>query len=368
MVRASSLDRILSCPASYHAPTVDRIEAPDEAARLGTATHRVMLPIVTRAPELDVRQIADEHHVDREELEILRAIGKRMWDAIKGHFGTPICEQQLTEYGDLQLTGHPDVMDCIDGRVLVVDWKTGHAEGAHANQLRAYAFLACLYYRSLGVEVKSAWVAVLRVRTQEIIPAEYTWDELQRWYAGAVSRLEGESVYRPSPETCQYCPRRFECPARLTMMRDALGVLIDLDASETGMELGDWLPEQLRHGVVSARAIGKLCDQFLELAKTEVKIRGGVPGLEVVPQERREYTPEAWPLIEERIGLPVLRGCCRISKTKVEDAVSKAAPKGRKGAAVKEFNADLEAAGVVSVKVVEKLEVRQVERELSQES
>ena len=367
-MRASSLDRLLACTASQEAPTGPRVGSPDDAARTGTAVHELMRAVVT-GQESSVYEIAERYHVDPDEVAMLRALARQLWERVATGFPDPVCEAELHEenyanemnVGDmLLLTGHPDVMSCVEGEVRIGDWKTGFNEAACDNQLRAYAYLGILYYRSQGIQADCAYVAQLRVRTREIIGQRYTWDQLKRWYAGAVNRLQSDPTFSPSPEACRYCPRRLECPGRNAMMRSEASVICDMEMSET-LALTNMTPEQLRHGVTSARALKDLCEKFLDAAKTEVTIRGGeLPGLVVVQQERREIAPEAWPLLEQRLGLPVLSSIAKIPKGKVEDAIKETAAPRRKGAEVREFMDELEAAGVLNVEVTEKLEVRPV--------
>lgn len=357
-MRASSLDRLLACPASYIAPSGPRIESGDDGARLGTALHRVMVGIVTNQ-DVDVTQTAREEQVDADEVFILSLLGKRFWDKYGDAFPDPQCEVELidkTPFGGLNLIGHPDVMSCVDGQVRVLDWKSGRVDAPHAEQMRAYCYLACQHYGA-----KSAWVGIARLREQELIPAEYTWDELVAWYNAAESKLQREPTYNPQPEICQYCPRRMECPARVAAMRHSLQVLVDMDETPTGMDLATFTGEEIRHGVFAARAIAKLCEEYLRLAKTEVLIRGGIPGLEVIQEERREIIArDAWPILEGRLSLPVLLDCVKVGKTKVEDAIRETVGKGQKAAAVRDVLAELDAVGALTVKKTDKLICKQV--------
>lgn len=366
MIRASSLDRLLSCPASYEAPTGPRLSGPDDAARTGTALHAIMVPIVLGNPELDAHEIAEQYHVDADEVSMLRACARQLWDRVRDAFPEPSCELEISENlferhwangtGDfLDLVGHVDVISCVDNEVRVGDWKSGFVEARCENQLRAYAYLGIMAYRSMGHMVDRASVAQLRVRTREIIPARYTWDQLQRWYAGAVNRLQGEPTYNPSADNCRYCPRRLECPGRQQLLRSEAAVL------NGEFDLPTMTPEQLRNGVVAARVLKSLCEDYLDAAKIEVTARGDLPGLAVVQEERREILPEAFDLLEKRLGLNVVKSLAKFSKTAIEKVVKENAPRGRKGVEAAEFIEELEAGGVVNVKTIEKLEVRPIQ-------
>jgi hypothetical protein len=364
-MRASKLDLALACPASQIAVVGPRVERDDAGARTGSATHEVMA-LTVRGQPVNVREVAERWHVDPKEVSMLRACARQLWDKYGPAFPDPVCETELSESqfydftpGELGLTGHPDVMACVDGEVRIGDWKTGITEGAHVHQLRAYAFLGIQYYRSIGVPADRAYVAQFRVRTREIIPAMHTADELMRWYRGAVNRLQVESVYRPAPENCQYCPRRLECPARRTMLREGAAVLTEFDG-EGPMSLENLTDDHLRRGVAMARVLQSLLEQFVEHARLEVAVRGGqLPGLALVPESRREITPEAWPLLVERFG-PAVAEMVKVPIGKVEDALRDAEPTGQKAAAVREFMAQLDAVGGIESRTIKKLELRPV--------
>lgn len=361
-MRASTMDLALACPASQFAVVGPHVEPDDSGARTGSATHEVMAATVQGLP-VNVREVAERWHVDPNEVSMLRACARQLWDKYGAAFPDPVCEIELSESqfydftpGELGLTGHPDVMACVDGEVRIGDWKTSVNEGSHAHQLRTYAFLGIQYYRSLGVPADRAYVAQFRVRAREIIPAIYTADELTRWYHGAVNRLQGESVYRPAPENCQYCPRRLECVARRTMLRDGAAIFTELDG-EGPISLENLTDDQLRRGVAMARVLKGLLEQFLEHARLEVAVRGGqIPGLALVPESRRELTPEAWPVLLDRFG-PALAEMVKVSIGKVEDAIRDAEPMGQKAAAVREFMAQLETVGGIDRRTVKKLEL-----------
>src|SRR3990167_918515 len=97
-LRCSSLPRILSCPASRHAPAID-VQGDDDAARLGSAVHV--------AAELHVKSVAitgDAYtdlaaawKVDVEELRILSNMARQCWEhpKIKDNFPAPQTEQSF---------------------------------------------------------------------------------------------------------------------------------------------------------------------------------------------------------------------------------------------------------------------------------
>jgi hypothetical protein len=265
------------------------------------------------------------------------------------------------EHGGLNLTGHPDLMDCVDGCVLIGDWKTSFIEGDHANQLRAYAYLGILHYRNLGVECDRAWMAQLRVRSGDIISEACTWEQLQRWYAWAVQRMQ-EDTYNPSPANCEYCPRRLECPGRKAMLADAASVLCDMGHSDQPlvMEMGALDDGQLRHLYMAAGVLEKLAANTRHAIRDEVVIRGNaVPGLTVIEQERTGILmPEAWPLLEKRLGLNVLKSVCKVSKGDVEDVIRENAGYRQKASDWREFMAELDAAGVLDTRRIRKVEAR----------
>lgn len=362
-IRCSSLPRILACPASQYPPAIV-IEGEDEAARLGTAAHILCTHIVRGLPTMHVETlaIADEHRVDVDELRLLGNLARLCWDSLVEHFPAPVCEERMTYIDDdagVVLTGQPDLyaIDGDEGRIP--DFKTGRTLGDHDDQLLGYQFLLSRKFPHL----QTFWGAPIHVRHREIgQPVTMTRSELDAWW-GRLCETVKEEHYRPSHEACIYCPRRTSCPARQEMLRDAAGVLTGIDQP---ISLGGIDNDQLRLGVITAKHLAKICDEYLAAAKTETLIRGshqgdldtiGIDGLVVKKESHRELTKDAWPILLKVIDQDAARECAKLSVTKVEKAIGATAAKGQKSKVIASVLKELEDADALLKNVVEKLTV-----------
>jgi len=363
-LRCSSLPRILSCPASLEPPTV-QIQGDDEMARLGSAAHRLAVCTV-KGEEVfydAIAATAKEFAVDADELKILSRLIELSWQPLAEHFPDPYCEisfECFDDENDIELTGHPDVFSIVGTTAHIADFKTGRVEGDHDEQLRGYAFLILDAYPDLT----DVWAATVHVRQRMLgDPIIMSRADLDQWWAGVVRTVK-QTHYQPSHEACQFCPRRHSCPARTELMRTTVQTF-----GCGGGAIGNLPDDQLRQGVIVARSLAKMCEDYLAAARTEVLIRGkpvdgidatAIEGLQVTRQDRRTLTASAFDPLVQQLGMDRVKECLKISKTKIEKKIGEIAPPRGKGKLIAATLADLEAAGAVEVSVVEKLEVKPV--------
>jgi hypothetical protein len=393
-MRCSSLPRALTCPASVLRESGEIVvQSDDEFARLGTAFHAYIGDhIEGDRPTVPIEEYADIDQVDAEELSILCAQGRECWDSIRSAFPAPIVEEYLEEPGELGLTGTPDVVSVVDvvdkvesvrevsmndegpmmsatargGRqARILDWKTGWGEQDHSDQLKGYAYLACLKH---GCD--RAWVAVVRVRDCAIVPAEYTREELAAWYQAAVNKLTDDPVYVPG-EACMYCPRSSACQAKTELLAQASHALM-IQSEEA--DLAHTRPEQLVRLNCWVRHVGGFLETVKKLIKAEVASRGGKietpdgDGLEIVRQERKTLdTAKAWPILLPMIGLDSLVSASKLGKGDVEDAIKATVAKG-KGKAVEAAMDKLDEAGAIRHDETEILMVRKSLKPITHEA
>lgn len=362
-IRASRLPLALSCPASQLPPATALADDSPES-RLGSAVHQALAVLVRDGggsfPET-IEDAAAEWRCDLQECARLAWNGRAAWARLAELFAAPEIECELFAWDEaerLKLTGHVDVLSpTFEDGIRILDWKTGHADENHEQQMRAYIWLALRTYT--GHEFAEAYV----VRLREMTVDTYRWTrrELDHWYAGVVRDTADVERYRPGRH-CGFCPRRIECVAT----RDAtVAAITGLIAAEPR------LPNRLRwddaviDGYDRLRLVEAACDRARELIRADVAFSGGSVTasdgrtLTLTRQDRQEIDAgRAWPILEQRFGLDAVAAAAKLTKTAVTGLAMDAAPYGKKGSAAKEIMERLDQAGAVTINSIERLEVK----------
>jgi putative RecB family exonuclease len=239
-----------SCPLKYRFRVIDRLEeAPSRDAARGTLVHAVLERLFDRpAPERTITVAADlvqdAWHAVLEQDERLAALfaaddadelaawldSARALLANYFQLEDPArldpAERELyvvhevEEAGGLRLHGYVDRLDCApDGRLRVVDYKTGRApgEGYEAQALFQLKFYALLLWRTRGVIP----VALRLIYLGDLVTVDYTPDErelvvfernlLALWTA--VQRATATGDWRPRrSKVCEWCSFQAICP------------------------------------------------------------------------------------------------------------------------------------------------------------
>lgn len=370
-LRCSSLPIYMRCSQSMQG-TINVNEWFPET-ELGTAVHAALARYVAVMP-VDVGAIARLYGVDEGDLGYLFAQGRKAWAEIMPPDDCPVNPEiplrtslHLAEPGpggatnlwDVDLTGTADVIVLREGgRVVeVTDWKSGRTDSDYRDQVLGYCVLALKNYPA--AEVATARLVWLRGRGGGADVEMYSLrrDELEMWEERLMAQVKTEA-YRPGGH-CQYCPRKFECQARIDMSKASLAVL----GAEGHRSLQQLTGTEQIALYKKARDISRLAYQVIDEVKALVETTGAIEGigvrLEMVEEQRRKLLPGlAWPVLQRLLTDEGLEQAVSVSITKAEDAVAKGAPRGQGAARKRELAAELEAAGAVQVDVAKKLTER----------
>ena len=243
----------MQCPLLFRFRVLDRLpEAPSRAAARGTAVHAVLerlfdLPAARRTPGAAAALLGPEWArllTESPELELLfgddaDALARWLreaenlllrWFDLEDPTRLEPADRELrvhttirtADAGELQLRGVMDRLDvAADGRVRIVDYKTGRApgpgyEGAALFQLKFYALVL---WRLRGVVPSVLQLVylgsgeVLRYEPdeQDLLATERKL--LAVWAAVEAAARRGD--WRPSPSPrCGWCDHRARCPAQ----------------------------------------------------------------------------------------------------------------------------------------------------------
>ena len=285
-VRSSKVPQALACPQSLVTPHV-RIEGDDEPARLGTAVHKALEYMIEKGKAgeegFSFADIADDFGVNREEMAMLAGMSWALWrNSLAQHFPTPQTEvkvEPLEAHGVRLTTTGIDVMCRAGGEVRVCDHKTGRIYPDHAEwQVKAY----CRLLAQKFPDEQTFAGCVIHVRSSACEWFRWNRAELEEWWKSTCERiLEGleQNLYRPGAEQCQYCPRRFECPARRQEIVSHAGWLVDTRA-EGALSAAPDAPLAVRGSSLAvmlqnARLVEKAAKDAIEAIRGDVKAHGG---------------------------------------------------------------------------------------------
>ncbi|MFF0499576.1 RecB family exonuclease [Nocardia aobensis] len=234
------------CPLKYRLRAIDRIpETPGRDAVRGTVVHAVLeslygLPSGERVPERAAALVEPAWQrllADRPEIEVVLEQGglPPFLDEVSRlvrdyyHLENPtgfdpescesLVEVRLADGSPLR--GYVDRIDIApDGRLRVVDYKTGRTPGPDAEQKALFQlkFYALIMYRTRAVV--PAQLRLLYLRDGQILTYAPDADELVRferivsalWAAITTAGRDGDFPPRPG-WGCKFCEYRSLCPA-----------------------------------------------------------------------------------------------------------------------------------------------------------
>ncbi len=369
MISASSLQRLNECPASVgilENLTIEQallgslVSQPMDYTLAGTEFHDEIAKAIDagNVPAelrrfLPMNAEAEVSYVlDLRDMQVTRlGVGlDRKYKPIIAELGIP---EDMAVPGTLDVIGVDD-----DGRVIVVDWKTGlEVEDPEFNkQLLIYAFFA-----TLDKGASSAVIRIVYRRGEDSEPyaREFEIDSMMLMAFAAAQRDLPAMIKNAKPEDakpgshCRHCEGKPGCPhfhaavdaARLSAMRDPEIELI--------------IPEHARvNAVEMAEILGPFVKKLNAALRTDMALHGDIKmpdgrlygirtkkGNEVINAEK------AFPLIEEKYGIVAALAATKkeISKTSLRAAIGLAKDQSQTlAAAERETLKMLRDAGVIS--------------------
>jgi hypothetical protein len=256
MITGSALPRLLNCPTSE---VLDHAENASPWADAGNEDHAELAHQVrsgTLPNELAIYVPPSPHAEVKLIYDTATRTGRILGEAADRSYGQP---------GPTEIPLSTDVVGVLADTVVIVDWKTGHADvepAATNGQLWGCALAAC---KALGKHQ-----AIIRIvyTAQKGRCDEHFIDALElAEFAGRLERLHIVVAERRAtratgavPETregtwCKYCPSKHVCPSKV-------GLLVQV--AEKGLAvIGETMmtPERVRDGVLQLLAFEDLVKQ-----------------------------------------------------------------------------------------------------------
>lgn len=220
MITASSLARLRACPSSAALP---RAENHNEWADIGHDEHEVLSDFDSLEPRLaqwvppgSKAEAKFRYNVKTGTSELIGYGGDR-------NYGEP--------HPDV-IAGSCDVLGFLDGRVVIVDWKTGFAdvEPARSNaQLWYYALAACRTPDAIAQGINGAIIRIVYTQTGYCDSYEIDSIELAT-YAAQLERVHAQVTARRAAAArnevldtregawCKHCSSKFACPSKNALL------------------------------------------------------------------------------------------------------------------------------------------------------
>jgi hypothetical protein len=370
-LRCSGLPLAFICPGSVR-PEGLVIHESSESSALGNAVHEGLAVLVETGavPWGETGALVRRFELDDEqELQILLALGARLWRELNAHYPMPnaSAEHALTyrdPAGRFVLTGHLDAVAWLGPLVRVADHKTGRLDSDYREQLRGYCVLALAAGEAFGTTDAEAFA--LWVRDREIERHRMRRDEVRGWLDDVRRRIvEWDGVYHASTQHCPRCPRSHECPAgRAIVRRDVEAVtgdesLATLDDDALDALGPDGVVALLAKADLARNVGGRVRDAIRAYVLRRGDVVGGGQRLTVRGDERRE--------LDVLSAFEVLNGLgftddeyaeiITLSIAAAERVVAKRVKRGKGAEAKRALVAALDDAGAIKVNVTPKLVV-----------
>jgi len=354
-IHCSALPRTLACPSSAVPPKTPLTDVGGEPARLGTLVHLLLAGIVDGdgLPD-DVPAKARALDVPAADVEILLAIGSKIWRALAVHFQEPRTEVRVES---ALVIGTADVLHHDAITAAVVDWKSGWIDGEHAAQVQGYAHAT---RETFGMpQSGKIMAAVCHLRTDTLDVLQLDDAALDAFgLRVARARMDAGTVYGPG-EACTYCKRAHECTQRDEWLRSSMTWLTTLDA--TAVE-----PAALAASYPTVQAIEKACRDFKAAARSVVQVHGPQPvddARELRFLDVRDRTVDPIKLRDMMKREPYnwtmdqLYPIFTVGKTKLKAAIREGVAKGYAAKAERRLFDNLEKAGAVTTSMRQQLRV-----------
>lgn len=346
-IRCSALPRVLRCPASLVAPNL-HIEDDNPDARLGTAAHELLAGYVRREVG-DIEDVAEKHRVEPDRLAPLYFLGRRIWDKHEPHLKVLSVEYPMAAKipEGYELTGHGDIIAEAIGAdvatIVVWDFKSGSSNVDYRDQMLGYGWLA----RNEWPEAQHIKIVACWIRDEAIDVEDIHEGVLREWRERIDHAIEHQDTYTATAESCRFCPRRYECPARLTLVRRCVAEL----GGDVKLDIAPAQLAALRPKVQILKQVIETYDQMLRDVLTESGPMMISNGKRVFLREEGRESISASGLIRAldscELTLDDILPALTVGKGKLMKIITAQAERGEKGAAIDQFMMRLRDANAV---------------------
>jgi hypothetical protein len=334
--RASQLDQIAACPASWK-ETAGLVPLDSQPARDGRGGHEVIRFRIEnkRGPTgLEMGEIALRTGASRAQIEIADHMAMALGDILVRPGVKCEIEVQTTILGHV-ITGHIDAGEPLDpSGFAFFDWKFGRVEAETSAQQAVYAVAVSEKY-DFPVDA-NVWQPRLRLWKTAIYESEEDILPLRRGLEAVIREATAESPRYNPGEACQYCPALGTCPAVHRELLPVVAELPNLPALIRGLSLEDAGRLRIRIALLQ-----EIVDEAMKQLRVLAAMRGGLPtdhpdkiwGPVETLRETIIITTESFRALKDAVGADALAEVLKVGKTALKEIVMTNTPKGQKRAA-----------------------------------
>jgi hypothetical protein len=355
ILHPSSLPRLFACGQSSRGSL--NIDEDSDAARLGSAVHAALARQI-QGEIINLIRIAEEFGVAQEamtDLAILTATGMKLWrEVIAPWFRVPTAEQTMgiNLTADIGLKGTADVIELFpeEHRGVIVDWKTDRKPGRrdYLPQVLGYAYLAMVNNPGITrITVALVWLRDKSITSEVITRSDA--DELRRVLVAAA---EDPNPQFDIGDQCDYCKRRYECPALAARAQSQAAIILQRPVTELPSD-----PKSLREMWQMSGVLDRAIKSGREWIKEQIRLQlptldariecEGGGSLGFAQKRIREIDPRKGIAVASKyMDDEGLASAVKLSRPALIKAARETAPEGMtKKAREEQFIADLQAAG-----------------------
>lgn len=374
-VRASFAPIAIRCAGAIHLTNTEDLPqtAPDKPAEEGTEAHDLIGAYI-RGETNDLTGVPKE-------VSIHYHTAVKVWDYIRDYLGANVHVEQPIQWrlsgetAEAIVSGTPDVIGWDETKkwLYVIDWKTGRVERDHIPQLAVYAAIACKHY---GFRADKIFLWQVNLRAEEVLPPvsrtpdeiEAVLDRLAEMILTAEKMNRAELRKYTTGGHCEYCPAAGHCPAIQSQMRpwlNALDMIADEDLEAVANKAASASPASIEYAMDMIKMAEKLGGLFRSALRTRllatdetiVLPSGREITINTVAKKELEPTRTYAKLTENNDHEDVI-ACARFSTTAIESLVKRDAPRGQKGAVVRQTWDDLVECGALTEREEKRMEIR----------
>lgn len=285
VIRVSSIDQLLRCPASKplseHIPSVSGREAND-----GTYIHYQIGDILvkqhgaTKGSDYKKPKMPKGYEFNVKDAWIIDACVRNALEFVPSDWSIIVEEELAWEYDNFILVGHADLIGLSPDvtSASVKDWKTGSifVDNADINyQILGYSVLTWRSWETIdwmrfGLFQPRAFMGDDGERdSEDLIVGRKEFEQAEQFLVSKIDEaLEQSYIVNTGPKQCRWCPAVLRCPAIREEINRMQMQITQNDIAKASEDVSNHDLAELLHG---AKVLSPIIDKVTDEAKRRLK-------------------------------------------------------------------------------------------------